>query len=540
MGTSLEQERLPAVASEEIRRVAERFLRRNAPVGVGGGQALREEGAFDAADMRRTHEERFETMNAEQRGFVESALGDVRAGRQSSIFLEAPAGTGKTYCLNTLIAAVRGDGKIAVAVATSGIAAILLLGGRTFHSRFKAPLRLTPDTRFNVAREDDLAALLREVTLIVWDEAAMGHRHLLEGLDRTLQDIRGDDRPFGGVVVVVSGDFRQNLPVVPRGTPAQVISASLKRSPLWRQFRSVRLVTNMRLVGASPETLEFARFLEDLGDGTAGEEEFGPPDERGKRRCRFPSRLCLEGGIDGLIDFVFPGLGQGSPAVGDNVILATTNKVVDEINERVTARFPGGDEVHLLSSDALSGEDANLNNVPVEILNAETGAGLPPHDLKLEVGMPLMLLRNLDPAKGMCNGSRFILKRVVSRDLLECEMRDQRGGVSLVWVPRIKLTPKDDLHPYQWTRTQFPVRPAFAMTVSKSQGQTIRGRVGLYLPEPVFAHGQLYVAVSRTTDENNLRLCIPTGEHLAPGIEPSAPGTGKVVVNVVFDEVLRG
>ena len=306
------------------------------------------------------------------------------------------------------------------------------------------------------------------------------------------------------------------------------------------QFRSVRLVTNMRLVGASPETLEFARFLEDLGDGTAGEEEFGPPDERGKRRCRFPSRLCLEGGIDGLIDFVFPGLGQGSPAVGDNVILATTNKVVDEINERVTARFPGGDEVHLLSSDALSGEDANLNNVPVEILNAETGAGLPPHDLKLKVGMPLMLLRNLDPAKGMCNGSKFILKRVVSRDLLECEMRDQRGGVSLVWVPRIKLTPKDDLHPYQWTRTQFPVRPAFAMTVSKSQGQTIRGRVGLYLPEPVFAHGQLYVAVSRTTDENNLRLCIPTGEHLAPGIEPSAPGTGKVVVNVVFDEVLRG
>lgn len=154
----------------------------------------------------------------------------------------------------------------------------------------------------------------------------------------------------------------------------------------------------MRLVGASPETLAFARFLEDLGDGTTGEEEFGPPDERGERRCRFPSRPCLEGGTDGLIDLVFPGLAQGSPIVGDNVILATTNKVVDEINEQVTARFPGGDGgecAHLLSSDALSGEDANLNNVPVEILNAETGAGLPPHDLKLKIGMPLMLLRNI-------------------------------------------------------------------------------------------------------------------------------------------------
>ena len=111
-------------------------------------------------------------------------------------------------------------------------------------------------------------------------------------------------------------------------------------------------------------------------------------------------------------------------------------------------------------------------------------------------------------------------------------MRDEGGNVSMVWFPRIKLTPKDDIHPYQWTRTQFPVRPAFAITVSKSQGQTIRGRVGLYLPQPVFTHGQLYVGASRTTNQDNLRLCIPTGEHLAPG-------TGKVVVNVVYDEVLR-
>ena len=82
--------------------------------------------------------------------------------------------------------------------------------------------------------------------------------------------------------------------------------------------------------------------------------------------------------------------------------------------------------------------------------------------------MPLMLLRNLDPANGMCNGTIFTLKRVVSRDLLECELRDERGAVKKVWVPRIKLTPKDDLHPYHWTRTQFPVRPAFAMTINKS------------------------------------------------------------------------
>ena len=205
----------------------------------------------------------------------------------------------------------------------------------------------------------------------------------------------------------------------------------------------------------------------------------------------------------------------------------------------------GTPRARLLSSDALSRDDVERNNAPVEILNSQTPAGLPPHELKLKIGMPLMLLRNLDPANGMCTGTRFILKRVVSRDLLECEMRDERGEVKSVWVPRIKLMPKDGVYPYRWTRTQFPVRPAFAMTINKSQGQTIRGRVGLYLPEPVFSHGQLYVGASRVTDEANLSVCIPanrrnnpSGEHLAPGMEPSAPGAGKVVVNIVYDEVL--
>ena len=136
----------------------------------------------------------------------------------------------------------------------------------------------------------------------MWDEAAMGHRHLPVCLDRTLRDIRYDERRFGGVVVVVSGDFRQNLPVVPRAAPAQVVAASLMYSPLWRHFRSMRLILNMRLVGALAATLAFARFLEDIGGSASGAEEFRPPDDREKRRCRFPSRLCLEGGVQQLID----------------------------------------------------------------------------------------------------------------------------------------------------------------------------------------------------------------------------------------------
>ena len=145
-------------------------------------------------------------MNANQRRFLDAALSAVRQGRPGQFFLDAPAGTGKTFCLNTLLAGVRGDGKIAIAVATSGIAAILLSGGRTFHSRFKAPLKLREGAAFGVRREDGLAVLLRRASLIVWDEAAMGNRNLLEGLDATLRFLRDDEAtPFGGVTVVVSG-----------------------------------------------------------------------------------------------------------------------------------------------------------------------------------------------------------------------------------------------------------------------------------------------------------------------------------------------
>ena len=127
---------------------------------------------------------------------------------------------------------------------------------------------------------------------------------------------------------------------------------------------------------------------------------------------------------------------------------------------------------------------------------------------------------------------------MLGRFAMEVEVETEDGGRRVDFIPRIKMQPKDGDYPYGWTHTQFPVRLAFAMTVNKSQGQTIRGRVGLYLPDPVFGRGQLYVASSRTTNRCNLRLCIPAGEHLAFGSAPSEPNTGKVTVNVMYDEVL--
>ena len=139
-------------------------------------------------------------------------MSGVENEKQVLLFVDARGGTGKTFLLNTVLAAVRckqqGDsGSIALAVGTTGIAGNLLHFGRTFHSRFKAPLSPTEDSMCCIDARSTLADLIRMAKLIVIDEACMLHKHLFEALNRSLQDLMGNQHIFGGKSVILSGDF---------------------------------------------------------------------------------------------------------------------------------------------------------------------------------------------------------------------------------------------------------------------------------------------------------------------------------------------
>ena len=167
-------------------------------------------------------------------------LGAVQSGRPGAFFIDAPGGTGKSYVLNSILAAVRllTPDSIAIAVAASGIAATLLLQGRTFHSRFKAPLDVTETSTLGISEQSNLAELIRRAKLIVWDEAPMNNRFHLEALDRCLQMICRSTLVFGGRPMLLAGDFRQVLPVVKRGSRAQTVNAVVKRSATFPVFQS--------------------------------------------------------------------------------------------------------------------------------------------------------------------------------------------------------------------------------------------------------------------------------------------------------------
>jgi hypothetical protein len=154
------------------------------------------------------------------------ALGD------GCFFIDGPGGTGKTFLYNILLSAVRSSGEIAVAVASSGIAALLIMGGKTAYSRFKILLKLNESSTCNISRGSKDARLINLAKLFIWDEVPILYKFAFEALDRTFCDITQVDKPFRGKVFVFGGDFCQVLPIIPHASCAKVVSASLSRSSL--------------------------------------------------------------------------------------------------------------------------------------------------------------------------------------------------------------------------------------------------------------------------------------------------------------------
>jgi len=146
----------------------------------------------------------------------------------------------------------------------------------------------------------------------------------------------------------------------------------------------------------------------------------------------------------------------------------------------------------------------------------------------LKIGAPIILLRNINPSEGLCNGTRLVCCSFAQHVIEVQVITGKHAGFSLcTFLPRITLTPSNMMFPFVLRRRQFPVQPAFAMTINKAQGQTLNN-VGIYLPTPVFSHGQLYVACSRTTAKQNLKI-LAIGQHADAGYTQ----------NIVYPEVLQ-
>ncbi|CAN1135098.1 hypothetical protein LINPERPRIM_LOCUS15732 [Linum perenne] len=256
--------------------------------------------ATEAAKSHQLHS----SLNSSQLTAYAAIIESVSKNQGKFFFLHGHGGTGKTFF----------EGKIVFIVASSEIAATLLPDGVTAHSRFKIPLEVDNLSTCMVKKGTEVAELLKEATLIVWDEAPMVHRLSFEAVDRTLCDLMNTPlsgpqySPFGGKTVLLGGDFRQTLPA--------------------------------------------------------------------------------------------------------RAIVTPTNAVVSEINNLLLDQIPGSSKKYF-SADSLSTTNANTATLqveyPLEFLNSLSFNGVPEHILDLKPYVTVMLLRNINPAAGMCNGTRILL-----------------------------------------------------------------------------------------------------------------------------------
>ncbi|CAI4220356.1 unnamed protein product, partial [Auanema sp. JU1783] len=160
------------------------------------------------------YQQKYSQLNDQQRSAFDTICHAVDSGSDNShFFLQGPAGTGKTFLYNTLCHYYRRQGKIVLCVASSGIAALLLPGGRTSHSRFNIPLLINEDSMCHIKKNTNLGRLISNTTLVIWDEVPMQHRYCFEAVDRSLRDLLDSpDSLFGGLPFVLGGDFAQIPP----------------------------------------------------------------------------------------------------------------------------------------------------------------------------------------------------------------------------------------------------------------------------------------------------------------------------------------
>ncbi|KAK0407677.1 hypothetical protein QR680_003524 [Steinernema hermaphroditum] len=460
-------------------------------------------------------QEKIARLNTGQRQILDEVSAAIDLGQYAAnrlFFVTGAGGTGKTCLFNTMIAKVKSDGGFYVATATTGIASLLLTGGKTAHRAFRIRNDIDENSVPTIEYESPFAVAIRESSFILIDEVSMLHVNVFNYINKVVLSVVPSEyrnMPFGGKVVLMSGDFKQLAPVAKgEGMDGQIM-ASIRHSELFVYFKHLKLTENMR----ARNEVDFIKWLTAVGNGENMYDEDLP-------YIAIPPE-CKSSNLEELVDFCFPNNSLEDPLekiddLKGSMILCTKNDTVFTINDMLLDKIPNEERVFksidtpILDPEGAAAAllDVHAEDYNVESINKLTPTGLPPHHLRLKVGAIVMVIRNISGADGLCNGTMLQITEIHS-DIIKCRRLEEDDRFDqVVYLPRIKFeygTGEND-RTVKFRRIQFPIRLAFANTINKAQGQTLQ-RLGLYLyGQEAFSHGQIYTALSRVRTMSSIRV----------------------------------
>ncbi|XP_012850072.1 PREDICTED: uncharacterized protein LOC105969840 [Erythranthe guttata] len=366
----------------------------------------------------------------------------------------------------------------------------------------------------NITQQSPQVELLIRTKLIMWNEASMMHMNCFEALDEIMKSVLQVDKPFGGKVVVLGGDIRQILPVVLKASRQDIVHATVNSSPLWHFYRVMKLSKNMRLQSCySPsnvvEVIEFGDWILKVGNGDVREQNDG------EASLEIPEDMLIGDSEDlfrDLLNFVYPDLlsNMYDPDYFQRrAILAPTNECVESVSDYLMSLLPGVEKVYLTSDSMCRDEQTTEDNAKIystELLNTIRCSRGFFSCIEVQGQCTSYANKKHRSSRGLCNGTRLQII-IIGIHVLYCKLLFGENISDIVFIPRMTLIPSNSGLSIKLQRRQFPLIVSFAMTINKNQGQTL-SHVGLYLPRPLFSHGQLYVALSRVKSRGGIKIFI--------------------------------
>ncbi len=383
-----------------------------------------------------------------------TALNILKSGK--NVFITGSAGTGKTYLLNLYTQYLKERRVYPTIVAPTGIAASHL-GGQTIHSFFALGIRESIDEGYVEFLMDKkyLKTRFSKLKLLIIDEVSMVSPELFSSMDLILRGFKGTDTPFGGVQVVISGDFFQ-LPPVSKERKEKRFAW---QSPAWK---ALELQTCYLQEKFRQDDERLIQILDDIRVGSISESS---------------EKLLAERHEKELTSHFAP------------TKLYTHNVDVDRINLAELEKLPGEAKLFVYES---KGSQKNIEKIFKSSLVLE--------ELALKKGAVVIFIKN-NTEEGYVNGTTGTVESFSPIDNMPI-VRTTEGK-------KIKLDLEDwslenDSGTVTATVSQVPLRLAWAITIHKSQGMTLdAAEIDL---SKTFETGQGYVALSRIRNIEGLRL----------------------------------